>query len=301
MNTASMMKAFNFPPRRSTHYAQWAPVYIEPVVGSGERLCIAIAVADDKDSFVYAVPGIERLTCVYGPHANALVAASQLIIGFIQRQVARHSVSSLADWPAPMEGVFFGIAREGAGVNLEDIALTAAMQCASLARRTLETENISADGNDGETSSRLDTIIKDAVLQERPEFAKFFGRSFKASENARAAHFGFAGHKLVANFGLLVPNTLSTQVRNAKAKLWDLKQLKSGAMSAFLDEQNIIDFELLLHRLPDNEPSYTDRQVISLQEAVLELEQEADKVEVRCKPMYSAGEIAKYVLAKEAA
>jgi len=301
MNTASMMKAFNFPPRRSTHYAKWAPVYIEPIVGSGERLCIAIAVADDNDYFVYAVPGVERLTCVYGPHANSLVAASQIIVGFVQRQVAKFHVSSLAEWPAPMEGVYFGKIREGAGVNLEDIALTAAIQCASLARRTLESETISADGNDGESSNRLDTIIKDAVLEARPDFAKFFGRSFKTSENARAAHFGFAGHKLVANFGLLVPHTLSTQVRNAKAKLWDLKQLKSGAMSGFFDEHNVIDFELLLHRLPDNEPSYSDRQIVSLKEAVLELEQEADKVEVRCRPMYSTGEIAKYVLSKEAA
>ena len=33
-----------FPKRRSTHKASWVPVYIEPVVGSGERLCIGVVV-----------------------------------------------------------------------------------------------------------------------------------------------------------------------------------------------------------------------------------------------------------------
>jgi len=144
-------------------------------------------------------------------------------------------------------------------------------------------------------------MVKDIVIAVRPELSKFFGVNFKVSEKARAAHIGFAGHRLVANFGLLVPGKLSPLVNNAKAKLWDLKQLKSGAMDGFFATINTTAFELLLHRPYDNDPSYTERQINALNAAALELEEEADKVDVRCRPMYSTSEIAKFVLANETA
>ncbi|WP_332852673.1 hypothetical protein [Duganella sp. S19_KUP01_CR8] len=302
MQEPTLLQTLQFAPRRSNHYARWAPIYLEPLVGSGERLCIAVAVVDSQRSIVYPVPSIERLTCVYGQHAAALVNASNLALGSIQRHLSKNGINFLSDWSRPMEGVEVGAIREGAGENLEDVARTALMQCASLAiHLSEESESQDPEAKAAESSGRLESMVKDIVIAARPELARFFGVSFKVSEKARPAYIGFAGHQLVANFGILVPGKLSPLVNNAKAKLWDLKQLKSGAMDGFFTTDSIMDFELLLHRPYNNDPSYSERQINALNAAALELEEEADKVDVRCRPMHSTSEIAKFVLSKEAA
>lgn len=303
MQNFNLMQSLRFAPRRSNHYAQWAPIYIEPLVGSGERLCIAVAVADQRMSLVYPVPGLERLTCVYGLHASALVSASHLAISAIRRQLSKNGIDHLNNWSGSMEGINIGSVRDGAGENLEDVARTALMQCASLAINFSEASpSGEAESKAAESSGRLEAAVKDVVIGVRPDLVNFFNVSFKVSEKARPTYFGFAGHQLVANFGLLVPGKLAPQVKNAKAKLWDLQQFRSGSMEGSLfTSDSAMDFELLLHRPHSNDPSYTDRQIASLNEAATELEQEADQVAIHCRSMYSTAEIAKFVLEKEAA
>jgi len=60
-------------------------------------------------------------------------------------------------------------------------------------------------------------------------------------------------------------------------------------------------FELLINRIRQDDPHYSDRQVESVQEAVNELEMEADKKEIRCRPLESPDAIAQVIVEAEAA
>lgn len=296
------LESLGFSERRSNHYGLWAPIYMEPMVGSGERLCVGIVTADADRSIVYPVPTLERLVCIYGNEVEAFVLASRLALSATERHVAQYGISALEGWGGPVEGLTFGLIRSGAGSDLEDIARTGLMLCASLVNQlSEEDEDEQVAANADGFSGRLEYLVKNAVIARRPDLQRAFGKSFSASDLARPARIGFAGTRLVANFGLIVPGKLSSLVSTAKAKLWDLKQLKSGALSGFFNDGDGLAYELLVHRTRDDDPQFTERQIRGMKAAVLELEEEADKVDIRCRPMDSPMAIAEFVLEKEAA
>jgi hypothetical protein len=86
----------------------------------------------------------------------------------------------------------------------------------------------------------------------------------------------------------------------SKAKLWDLGQLRQDVKRDMFS-QSLTRFELLVYRPREESPEYSERQMKGIQEAVVELEAEADKVEIRCRPATSHEEMAATLLQAEAA
>lgn len=295
-------KTLDFPVRRSTRKASWAPIYIEPVVGSGERICTAVVAGDDNGFIVVSVPSLDRLSCLYGTQAQALSFANDLALNAIRDWIATRGFIAIEKWSSPVEGVILGASRRGAGESLEDVARTGLLQCASLVEKLAEEDETSEAGARTEVSTRrLEKLVREAVVEARPELHKRFDQQFRVNERARATRIGFTGNRLIANFGMLVPGQLAILVNNAKAKLWDLEQLRSGALKGMFPQTGTLSFELLLNRVPRDAPQYSDRQMASVEEAGFELEAEADKVQIRARQMTSPGEIATYVLQQEAA
>ncbi len=291
-----------FPHRRSTQKASWLPVYIEPVVGSGERLCIGVVVADSHQHLVVPVPALDRLACIYGDAAAALSNSAALTLAALHHRIAREGEGALSSLRASLDGVFMGSIRTAAGESLEDIARTGLMQSASLVEKAVEEEDsVEAGERMALSTRRLERLIKETVVGSRPELANAFNRAFRITADARPMRVGFVGRKLAANFGLLVPGPLATLVNNAKAKLWDLGQLRTGTQSGIFQGSAGMNFELLVHRAREDDPQYSDRQVKSVDAAVVELEEEADKVSIRCRPMTSPGQMAEFLLQQEAA
>ena len=113
MNYPTAHANMAFHPRRSQCQATWAPLFIEPVVGSGERLCIGVAVANQNEFLVVPVAALDRLACLYGQEAGAILFASELATKALTEHLARGGLASLADWLPPLEGVFMGQPRPG--------------------------------------------------------------------------------------------------------------------------------------------------------------------------------------------
>ncbi len=292
----------HFPERRGNRKASWLPIYIEPVVGSGERLCIGVVVADGREHLVVPVPALERLACIYGDAAAALSQSAALTMTAVQHRLLTDGAALLTSLRTPLEGVFIGPIRTGAGESLEDIARTCLVQSASLVERAVEEEDsVEAAERVALSTRRLERLVQETVLGTRPDLANAFNKSFRITKEARAMRVGFVGRKLAANFGLIVPGPLATLVNNAKAKLWDLGQLRTGSQAGIFHGNAGISFELLVHRARDDDPQYSDRQLKSVDAAVVELEEEADKVSIRCRAMTSPGQIADFLLQREAA
>jgi len=300
--TPNIIEQIRFPKRRSNRKASWLPVYIEPVVGSGERLCIGVVVADDREHLVVGVPALERLACVYGDAAAALSHGAALAIAALRHSLSTDRTESLSNLRVPIDGVFIGPVRAGAGESLEDIARTSLTQSASLVEKAADEEDTAEVAERTSLSTRrLERLVQETVLNTRPELASAFNKSFRITQEARAMRLAFVGRRLAANFGLLVPGPLSTLVNNAKAKLWDLSQLKTGSEDGIFQGHGGMNFELLVHRAHEGNPEYSDRQLRSIDAAVVELEEEADKFSIRCRAMTSPGQMADFLLEQEAA
>ena len=213
MKPSNLFDSLGFVPRRSNHYASWLPIYIEPMIASGERLCIGVVVADKEQNLVCAVPNLERLTCIFGREADALLLAAKLSLDTIQSRVNKYGITSLSEWQRPIEGLFFGQVQIGAGENLLDVARTALMQCASLIVNLPEADESTDTVTRTEGSlSRLESLVRDSVIALRPDLKKCFSATFQVYQNARVTKIGFAGTKLAANFGMLFPGKLAPLV-----------------------------------------------------------------------------------------
>lgn len=291
-----------FPKRRSNQKASWLPIYIEPVVGSGERLCIGVVVADGHEHLVVPVPALERLACIYGDSAAALSHGAALALTTIRQRLSGQGAALLGSLRAPLEGIIVGPVRTGAGESLEDIARTGLTQSASLVEKAVEEEDsVEAAERTALSTRRLERLVQETVVGTRPDLVNAFNKSFRITREARAMRVGFVGRRLAANFGLIVPGPLATLVNNAKAKLWDLEQLRTGSQTGIFQGHTGMSFELLVHRARKDDPQYSDRQLKSVDAAVVELEEEADKVSIRCRAMTSPGQMADFLLEQEAA
>lgn len=301
MHIVESANNMGFPPHNYAVHAKWIPLYIEPMVGSGERITIGVAVANNTDFVVMSVPSLERLQCVYGSESEALVYAASTALDSMETMLVTDGVSSLSNWKSPFEGVFSGRIREGAGESLESIAHMALSLCSSIVEIKSNDETVN-EHQHSLSESRLEKMVRDVVISNRPGLDSAFGRSFKAQPRARSAKINFVGQNLAANFSLLIPNYLSRQVKDAKAKLWDLAQLQEYLDDSRFDLSNDLNrFELLVHRIRYDDPQYSDRQVEQIHEAIFELEAEADKKEIRCRDLQSAEEIANVIIQAEAA
>jgi hypothetical protein len=298
---ASPNEKLSFPPRRDAVSGHWAPIYIEPMVGSGERLTIGVAVTSSSGVLVVPVLGLTRMKCVYGDENDALIYAASTALDGLRQSLSAAGEDGLRRWRSPFEGILMGEIRRGAGQSMEDIARTGMMLCSSLVEKLSELDETELP-HEAISEGRLEKLVRDQVIRNKPALVEAFGRNFRAQQNARAARINFVGQRIAANFSLLVPTHLAKQVKDAKSKLWDLGQVQDYVNDEQFGLSNTINqFELLIHRVRDEDPQFSEKQIISVQEAVNELEVEADKKQIICRPLYSPEEIAQRILRAEAA
>lgn len=291
-----------FPPRRDAVRGKWAALYLEPVIGSGERICIGVAAASARQSIVVPVVALNRLECIYGREVDALLLASRIALEHMTQALRRSGEAGLTEgWKGPVDGCFLGAAVECEGDSLDMIARTGMTASSSLVEMLAEGGDEVDPRRDSQiTASRLEDLVKERVVAVRSGLAQCFRVQRRIQANARPTVVGFVGQRIAANFAMLMPSQLSNLVDRSKAKLWDLAQLRQDVQGERL-LQSILHFELLVYRPRDEAPEYSEKQIRNIREAVVELEAEADRVQIRCRPATSHEEIAQRLLEAEAA
>src|SRR5271169_4676242 len=78
MTATQVEPRLRFPARQATHEGQWVPIYLEPLPGSGERICIGVIATDGDAVEVAEVPELHRLQAVYGTATSSLLWAARL-------------------------------------------------------------------------------------------------------------------------------------------------------------------------------------------------------------------------------
>jgi len=298
---ASSSASIKFPPRNDSVRGKWSAIYIEPMVGSGENICIAVAVVNQSGYLVVPVIALNRLECLYGKDAEAISSAADIVVNDLRTCIAKVGVDSLNVWEPPMDGVRLGAVREGAGESIEAIARTALMMSSSLVERLCEADEDFSASNERISGNRLEELIKERAIELIPNMVNMFGKQIRSAQNVRPVTIGFVGNVIAANFGVLTPQYLSANVKDIKSKLWDLANLREELMSESLMPASINRYEMLFYRPTDDAPEYSTRQITTLSEAVNELEAEADKRDIRCRENFKYESIVETLIEAEAA
>lgn len=283
----AMLTQLNFPPRTLFTNAAYIPVFIEPVVGSGERLCIAVILKFGDRQELVMLPAMKRLLRLYGSAAKSLQFAVSIARHSLDETLHANGIASLAGWRSPVEGIVLGESRITSAKNFEDCVRIAFSQCASLFEVPTIAEEDAAKVVGRRfarlTISRLEKTVAEDVIAQRPSLHKAFSQRFQVSPNARATRVGFVGPHLVANFGILVPTNLQSLVDAAKARLLDLERLREGKLEALFPQASDARFELFMKRATLKNVEYSEGQIKAVDEAAEEITYLAKKADIVCQ------------------
>ena len=292
-----------FPDRSLFNPVTIVPIYVEPLAFSGERLFVGLVAQSAAGIEIFPLESLRRLKCVYGSAYKSLLAARDIALASLHEWILTHGVEDIGDWPSPGDGIFAGRPVHTTASSIFEAVRTSFTEFSSIYEEQSSLTELESTPRDDRmaslTFSRLEAAVRDIVSASRPALASKFSKKFQIKSNARSMTIGFVGNKLVVNFGLILPTELSTRVSNAKAKLWDLASAREGAKVGWFEYADNREFSLLVHQATERDVQYSMRQLNSVNEALAELEAEADKLELRCRAMSGPEEIAEHIMAVE--
>lgn len=312
MNEMNALSLSDFPTPAAQVRAKWAPIYLEPIMGSGERLTIGVAVVSDGGFVVLGANKLSRLQCLYGNAGAGVAFLAEAALEALKYDIADRNLDALLDPHPPIAGLHLGSLRDGAGMSLNEIAemwLPGLSSLAIASERNLalanaETAEAVADSLARQNTDRLPLLVAKEVLAIRPRLESFFRPDIRPDTGAKRGvkshkvNIDFTGSNIVANFCTLYGSSPFKAAKEIKTRLWDLKVDRDGAGKLVPAHRQ---HELLVFRPNNNDPNFSDKQLANVDEALMELESQADQEEIRLRPLLSVKDMADRILQAEAA
>ena len=232
---------------------EWRAIQLEPIIGSGERITVAISVLGQNGEHK-AIQAPELLECLYGNKSKEMMKLIQLIIESVSNQT-----DNLQDWKPPFEGLTLSKAHHTSSKDIYGILRQAIQLSSSLSKLSLAAEhheeNISEQVKKAE--SRWSASIENEVITKNNNLRTFFNVSAKIGNSEIKTRFNFLTDNYASNFAVFNPHSASQSTTVIKSKLIDLERLEK-AQGLF----NIEKRELILG-LPDfkNDVSLSDKAI----------------------------------------
>lgn len=184
--------------------ASWAPIYLEPIRHSGERITIANAlVTDDKETIkVVSTLNPAVLRCLFGNRESEILNLADLI----NTQLKAHLLTdpNINSWQPLMTGVYPGKIRTIKDYTIEKMLHKMVSATSSLGvTEETEAESLKSD----KWASQIKSVVKKAA----PHLAKNFNRDLMHN-GTKIATISYVGSKIAANFTEIKPRVNS---RNA--------------------------------------------------------------------------------------
>jgi hypothetical protein len=308
--TDQSVTSATFPAFRRSVRARWAPLLLEPIAGSYERLVIGVAVVGEDGFHLELANALERLTCLYSTNAEGAIYAIRLAADYLKQDLARRAGEAISAPSPAISGISIGECRDAEGESLEAIGASWMQALSSLysnqeksvdAQLAAVDEEIEGQGDWG--GDRLPLLVMNYVKERREGYTRYFsadlqdGRRRRQTGRSYEVLIDFSGSKLVANFGTLQASGITKSINLIKRRLWDLKVERDRDPKTVLLRQH----EMILQRPPLDDPQVTDRQHAKVSEALQALEQQADQEELRLRALNTVAQIGDHILTAEAA
>ncbi|MGK0376781.1 MAG: hypothetical protein ACJA1Z_000585 [Patiriisocius sp.] len=249
-------------PAEPTYKGHWQAIYLEPIVGSGEQIAIAVAATGGKsDCRIIQAIRSELLDCLYGSQASNMQSMIDWAIDSARKEIILNG--NLNKWTSPFGGVKTSNIHEAADENIEGILRQAVRFTASLSTLALDAERDEDEYQPKRYSEQWARSIASELKQINPHLAANFKQKVKVSESKILTSYGFLTENYVTNFGLLVPTRLSSSLSTVKAKLFDLEIFRK---SSLLIKPEI--YEIIIGTPSLDDPTLSDKSLKRLQENI---------------------------------
>ncbi|WP_028627688.1 hypothetical protein [Metapseudomonas resinovorans] len=251
----------DFPPL-PTYEAEWAAVYMEPIVQSGERLTIGVVASDGEYASGQLSISRKALECLYGESADGMLRMMELAL----QRALRHAKQRFDGQFRPgMHGVTLGKKRKGIGEDLEDIIEQGISLTSSLSGIHMED-----DEKTGRDRSMYWLRFKRAMQKVNPNLVPYFGRSVDVQVRGSTISLAcdYFSSRLAVNICALSPGyRMSGLFDVASSRIFRLEQLKdhdaliqhhqqAAMMLVIPTESQLADFK------PGNQQSFRERVLL---------------------------------------
>ena len=304
------LTSLDFPSFNDGVRARWAPVLLEPISGSYERLVVAVLVVGANGFHLEQANALDRLRCLYTSSADGIVWAVEVASDHLREELSRRGEEVTTGFVPLLTGFHVGGWREAEGQSLSSIGVGWMRALSSLYRADMAIGEVEPDfaGSMSEEISaasldKLPDLVLDYVSEHQSGLAPFFNQQIRKGQRRRRmgqnfeVMIDFAGSKLVANFGTLRASSLTRSIDNVKHRLWDLKVDRDSDKPSLGHRQH----EMIVQVPMSSDPQVTNRQAVNIKEALQALEEQADQEELRFRPMNTVEAIGQHILAAEAA
>lgn len=268
--------------------ATWKSFYWEPVEGTGERLMAGIVLQFDGQWAAHRMLRNDVLESLYG---KASADPRKLIDEALQLCLAvavasgEEGLASLT----PIMGLHPGSSRTTEAHSVADAIRQAVLLQSSLGQLDGwdELEESDTPGPE-EVNKHFTTEVRECVFAIRPALARYFGRNALLIPGGRPVRFGYFSEKAVLHFSVLHPVRQASSVRDARARLWELSRAKEMAR---------LQTAALITAVPrEDDPTIGRKQRDELRNNRVEIEKEADAVQMRLYAVTSASDAAAKVI-----
>lgn len=262
-------------PTLPAHTAQWRAIYWEPVMQTGERICVGFLTLWDQQARAVLTLRPDLLVTLFGAAGQKV----QVLLdrGFRLMNAQLGGGRSLAEVTPPMSGLFFGeaeICHVNAYAELLQIAKLMSSSLSTLAEpdNPDAADEVDARPEQALPARQFVTRVRDLAVKRDVRVASCFNKDVALKSNRRLTRFGFMSDSLVAHFGLLQPSNIRNSVRMTRGLITELTlaERASGRPSLL-----ILGFPSL------DSPTLGDKERLSVEDYKEELDMEAQEFKVR--------------------
>lgn len=274
----------------------WAPIRFRPDPFTGEVLNIGIVIADERGAIrkVRILNSLARLKCLYGDRLRE--EQMDFILDVTKEALETNRET---DCRVPVEGVRLGDFMPVSDASAEDAANNLFYEVVPLAAPRREEQE-----DEQEDQSDAIAAVKMEVKSRNPALEKYFDTRISLGRG-RDYRFSFTGRRAAINMSkLYYGSNLSTYADKAKARILDLAHLRKHDQSHLIETETGSGrqhYDLLVFHDDFESPRLTKRNAQTLRDTLHQLEDEADKAEVRLRPAIHVAEAVDWIIQREAA
>jgi hypothetical protein len=263
--------------------ASWAPVFFEPITGSGERITVAVIVSDSAGREVKRTVRDDVLKALYGSKRGHLSKMIDFVLAALRSQVGEFN-------PAlPITGFSVGSWQEASSRAERYGVLRQAVyrSCSLASLDDLDTQEDELTVQEG--AKQWQAQVRQSVIEQRPALANHFNLDVQLISNGLPPRIGFLYEGKAANFANLRPTGLSVSVVAARGKLYELAMVKKEGL--------LVRGTVILGAPREDDLTYSEKSLQAAMRAIAELKYEASRDGLELVPAHSVTEAADQVLA----
>ncbi|MFG0903404.1 hypothetical protein [Photobacterium damselae] len=280
-----------FPPL-PLYKATWTAIQLEPIVGSGERITIAVCAIGENNEFritqSLSDEILEMLFRNKKKHINDLIY-------IISKSLNNHLSKGIGlnEWKPPFMGVILGNINTAMDVDIDGVINQGLRFSSSLSNLLDNTNNDRGLESDSKKKyiAKFSSAIQEQVTSLYPNLASSFNQRIHLVDKDAKTSFGFLNDKYVSNFGLITPSNLSGSLTNIKARIFDIEALKKSSLLIKPET-----YEVIVGSPSFNDPTLSSKVIYRLKNSFEMIEEIADKEDIRVFKVHNANEAGQRII-----